>query len=202
MRANHKDTKVLLGNELIEVKRGQFITSIRKLCDEWNWSNTKVKNFLKLLEQDEMITHKSDTKKTVITIVNYGVYHDREEIETTPKRHEGDTKATREHTDKNDKECSKNDKEEIVEIINYLNDVADKNFRPTTQKTKRLINARMNEGFTIDDFKRVIDIKTKEWKHNKDMSQYLRPETLFGTKFESYLNQDVVKNNGIDWDDI
>ena len=45
----------------------------------------------------------------------------------------------------------------------------------------------MNDGFTVDDFKAVIDKKAKEWK-GTEMAQYLRPETLFGTKFESYLN--------------
>jgi hypothetical protein len=48
----------------------------------------------------------------------------------------------------------------------------------------------MNEGFTVGDFKKVIDNKTAEWLDTK-MEQYLRPETLFGTKFESYLNQNV-----------
>lgn len=76
-----------------------------------------------------------------------------------------------------------------VEIINYLNDVADKNFRSTTKKTKDLIKARWNEGFRLDDFKKVIDNKVRDWKHDPHMNKYLRPETLFGTKFESYLNE-------------
>ena len=96
------------------------------------------------------------------------------------------------------------DKEVIpyVEIVTYLNDVADKKYRHTTRKTKDLIKARWNEGFRLDDFKKVIDIKTKEWKNDNHMNQYLRPETLFGTKFESYLNQDTVKqsNKAIDWE--
>src|SRR5690606_26366125 len=83
----------------------------------------------------------------------------------------------------------------IVEIVNYLNDVAGKNFRHTTRKTQTLIKARLKEGFTVDDFKRVIDNKTKEWKHDPKMSKYLRPETLFGTKFESYLNETPVEQN-------
>lgn len=83
----------------------------------------------------------------------------------------------------------------IVEIVNYLNDVADKNFRHSTKKTQTLIRARLKEGFTVDDFKRVIDNKTKEWKHDPKMSKYLRPETLFGTKFESYLNETPVEQN-------
>lgn len=86
-------------------------------------------------------------------------------------------------------------KKYIVEIVNYLNDVAGKNFRHTTRKTQTLIKARLREGFTVDDFKRVIDNKTKEWKHDPKMSKYLRPETLFGTKFESYLNEVPVEQN-------
>lgn len=77
------------------------------------------------------------------------------------------------------------------EIIDYLNDKADKRYRHTTGKTKALIQARMNESFTLDDFKKVIDIKTEEWKGDSKMNKFLRPETLFGTKFESYLNQPI-----------
>lgn len=74
------------------------------------------------------------------------------------------------------------------EIVDYLNKKADKNYRHTTKKTRSLIKARWDEGFRLDDFKKVIDIKTAEWKGTK-MDKYLRPETLFGTKFEGYLNQ-------------
>lgn len=83
------------------------------------------------------------------------------------------------------------------EITDYLNEKAGSQFRSSTKKTQTLIKARFNEGFKIDDFKRVIDIKTDEWLNNKEMSKYLRPETLFGTKFESYLNQEhkPVSNN-------
>ena len=59
-----------------------------------------------------------------------------------------------------------------------------------------MIKARINEGFTIDDFKKVIDIKTAEWKDDPKMSKYIRPETLFSNKFEGYLNQITVNNKG------
>lgn len=75
------------------------------------------------------------------------------------------------------------------EIIDYLNEKIGSNYKSTTSKTKQLIKARFNEGFTLEDFKIVIDKKYIEWYNNKDMNKYLRPETLFGTKFESYLNQ-------------
>ena len=76
------------------------------------------------------------------------------------------------------------------EIIEYLNNRLGSNYRHTTNKTKDLIKARFNEKFTLDDFKLVIDKKCVEWM-NTDMQKYLRPETLFGTKFESYLNQQM-----------
>lgn len=77
----------------------------------------------------------------------------------------------------------------IVEIISYLNDKTHSDYKPTTAKTKRVISARLAEGFTVADFKKVIDLKTAEWLDDPYWSRYLRPETLFGTKFESYLNQ-------------
>lgn len=91
-----------------------------------------------------------------------------------------------------------------VEIVNYLNHVADKNYRSSTRKTKDLIKARWNEGFRLDDFKKVIDIKSSEWKNDQKMRKFIRPETLFGNKFESYLNQEVGRTNPTDkqFDDL
>lgn len=76
-----------------------------------------------------------------------------------------------------------------VEIVNYLNNAASTNYRYTTKRTQSLIKARYREGFTMKDFKSVIDKKCTEWLHDSKMNKFLRPETLFGTKFESYLNQ-------------
>ena len=79
--------------------------------------------------------------------------------------------------------------ESIVEIVEYLNEKVGAHYRSTTPKTQRLIKARLAEGFTIDDFKTVIDNKCSDWLGDGDMVQYLRPDTLFSTKFEGYLNQ-------------
>jgi predicted phage replisome organizer/uncharacterized phage protein (TIGR02220 family) len=81
------------------------------------------------------------------------------------------------------------------EIIFHLNEIAKTNYKSSSKKTKDLITARWNDGFTIDDFKTVINKKATEWINNKEMCKFLRPETLFGTKFESYLNQRDVKQN-------
>lgn len=78
----------------------------------------------------------------------------------------------------------------IKEIVGYLNAKLGTRYLPANEKTQRLITARFNENrkYTVADFKEVIDKKIKEWK-GTEMEKYLRPETLFGTKFESYLNQ-------------
>lgn len=81
-------------------------------------------------------------------------------------------------------------------IILYLNSMAGTNYRHTTIKTQKLIKARYAEGFKTEDFKTVIDKKTSDWLHNPEFSKYLRPETLFGTKFESYLNEKVGGKRG------
>ncbi|WP_144499053.1 Replication protein O [Bacillus pumilus] len=101
MKASHKDYKFVSGNDLHELKKGELVTSIRKLGIHWSWSNTKVSQFLDLLKSDGMIEYKKDTKKTLITIVNYGVYHDSENEKKTQIEHEKDTNRTQKHTNKN-----------------------------------------------------------------------------------------------------
>lgn len=85
-----------------------------------------------------------------------------------------------------------NNNKYIVEIIDYLNEKTNSNYKTTTKATEQKINARLREGFTLEDFKKVIDKKTDEWMGTQ-LEQYLRPDTLFGTKFESYLNQNIIK---------
>ncbi len=106
--SNHADNKVIFDGALIEVKRGSLITSIRKLCERWKWSNTKVNKFLTLLKDEKMLTQKSDAKKTVLTLLNYEFYQDQKDAKTSLKRHRNDTETTLKHTNKN----VKNDKNE------------------------------------------------------------------------------------------
>lgn len=77
------------------------------------------------------------------------------------------------------------------EIIDYLNLICNTKYRAGTKKTQTLIKARWNEGFRVDDFKEVIEKKSAQWLNNTEMQKFLRPETLFGTKFEGYLNEIV-----------
>ncbi|SFL09819.1 DnaD domain protein [Halanaerobium salsuginis] len=103
---NHKENEVLLGNEVVKVEPGKMITSIRKLCDRWGWSNTKVKNFLELLVKQEMISYKSDTKKTVVKVLNYSEYQGldncKNDAKTHQKHNESISKTHQKHTNNND----------------------------------------------------------------------------------------------------
>ena len=91
------------------------------------------------------------------------------------------------------------------DIVDYLNQKINSNYKHTTKTTKESINARLKEGFTLEDFKTVIDNQYAKWK-GTEWEQYLRPQTLFGTKFESYLNTPVKatkkdSNANIDWEE-
>ncbi len=74
-------------------------------------------------------------------------------------------------------------------VISYLNSKLGTKYKPTTPKTKQLVKARINEGFTESDFMQVIDTMVREWGNDSKMNIYLRPETLFSNRFESYLNR-------------
>lgn len=93
--------------------------------------------------------------------------------------------------------AEKHDMKVITEIVDYLNEKAHKKYKPNSKTTRRHINARLNEGYTLSDFKQVIDNRCATWL-GTDMEQYLRPETLFGSKFESYLNASAPKRRGSD----
>lgn len=99
-----------------------------------------------------------------------------------------------------EKEIDKDNKKEInkekipyKEIIDCLNNSAKTNYRSTTKETKDKIKARWNEGFRLNDFETVIKNKCNDWL-GTDMEKFIRPITLFGTKFESYLNQKPHKS--------
>ena len=87
----------------------------------------------------------------------------------------------------------------VYRVITYLNKKAFKNFKPDTKKTIALIKLRLSEGFTEEDFIKVIDKMTECWLSNGELEQYLRPITLFGDKFEDYLYGDW-KRQETDWE--
>jgi len=194
-KANHKKGMVNFRNEYISVERGQFLTSKLKLQKKYGWTYRHVENFLKALKNDENITYRTTNRYIVITIVNYNKYQgsdeqNGEQNEEQVKNRLG-TDLERGNTNKNVKNVKKEDSmsSTVKEIVDYLNKKTNKHFKPTTESTKRLIKARLKEKNTVLFFKWVIDTKCKDWLNDPKMDKFLRPETLFGNKFEGYLEE-------------
>lgn len=93
LSANHSDKKILFNGELIIVKRGQVLTSIRKLSAKWSWSVNRVYRYLRLLESDNMLIKESDNDKTLLTIANYDVYQCSEYTDGNTVGNTGEYKA-------------------------------------------------------------------------------------------------------------
>lgn len=217
--AAYEPTKTIQLGRLIDLKPGQFLFRGPQLADRLHIDRNKIYRLLALFEQEDMISIiKIGKRYSIVTVKNYSVYQGdsipiekMRETNEKPKhmdlyglkglslqqsekqmRNKKETiyKNKKNYKNKEDNICSSS---AFEEIINYLNQKIDTHYKHTSKATQKLISARFNENFTVEDFKKVIDNKTADWNHEpapgeKDMRPYLRPETLFGTKFESYLN--------------
>jgi DNA replication protein DnaD len=208
LNANHADNKTLINNQLVLVKRGEFITSEVKLSERWKWDRGKVRRFLKLLETDNMIL-KTATSRLYITIeiINYDEYQDTtsnttsesvdiagiqdndEQVkqQVTNKRATSNEQVT--NINKNEEECIKNDKENNMsaeqtpyeEIKKIFNEIC-----VTLPKIKSLTDARKNT------------LKTR-WKENSSLKFF---EELFCMVNESSFlsgRDDRWKGCSFDW---
>ena len=188
----------------------------KMLADELDFEENIVKLALNVLEQFEMIVTNGD----YFTIAGWQEHQNIEGMEKIREQNrirkqkqrdrqkqllieEGHVTSRDNHaTEKDIEEDKEKERDNNIlsvpysEIISYLNEKAGTNFKHTTKSTQTKIHARFAEGFTVDDFKTVIDNKCAEWL-NTDMQNYLRPETLFGTKFEGYLNSKATKRPNI-----
>ena len=96
LSANYEDTEQFIGYEVIKIPRGTYMTTIRDLSKRWDWSTSKVLNFLHFLEKQKMLTLKANTKKTLISIVNYENY----QSEKNTKKTQSERKANANQTQK------------------------------------------------------------------------------------------------------
>ena len=191
LEANHCDKEVLLGNELITVSRGSFVTSEQKLANKWGWSRTKIRSFLKLLsnEGDPMIVKKSDSKKTTITIVNYDIYQDTE----TAKKHQKDNEKTSKKHQKNTTKNVKNVKNDNNKD-NYTCDFEDfwKAYPRKIDKKRafKFWNARLKEKHNPENMIFAAINYAQYCKQNNTETRYIKhPSTFIGPSksFEEFI---------------
>lgn len=165
-------------------------------------SKKTIQTWLKSLEVRGYLTreviYKEGSNEIVSRYIRLCAYPSNENVHTPMHEKVRDNNTsinTTINNTSNKKILSSSDEQDDVpykEIVDYLNLKTCKSYKHSTSKTKSLIKARWNEGFRVDDFKKVIDNKCFEWIGNPGMGKYLRPETLFGTKFEGYLNENNV----------
>ena len=150
--ANHADKTFMLGNDLVEVKAGSFITSELKLMDRWGWSKTKVRAFLDVLQKDKMIIKKTDRKKTTIIIENYGFFQDSETTEKPQKNRKKTTEKPQKNTNNNDNNVNNDNKlfiysespeldKAIIEFVEFRKKIK----KPMTDHAVELMIAKLNK---------------------------------------------------------
>lgn len=167
---------------LITLEKYSMITRYQDILFIKNWEEYQsIEGLEKVREQNRIRQARYKEKQRQLTLGN------------VTANVSGNAEVTESNATDIDKELDKErdiNKEKIPysDIIKYLNEATSKSFK-VTQKWKDLIKARWNEGQRLDDFKKVIDVKTNQWLNNQEMNKYLRPATLFGNKFDDYLNE-------------
>lgn len=155
----------------------------------WTWSVTRVIRFVKKVKEGETLTKQQrNTNETPYSLITLGI-----EDATKQQRNSNETLAKHKYKEQEQEEeksiVEQPPRQQIphAEIVAFLNKHAETNFKSTTKATQGFIKARWREGFRLSDFQSVILNKCEEWLGDEKMGEYLRPQTLFGTKFESYL---------------
>lgn len=189
IKASDDELKVLIGKRFVIMFESGVL-----VIKHWLIHNT--------IRKDRLIPTVHQEEKEQLTIKDNEAYTERLEqpsVTCQPKVGIGLDKIRLDKSSKNIVEQSPT--VPYQKIITYLNQKIGTHYKATSQTTQRHIKARWNEGYRLDDFYKVIDIKYDEW-FKTDMAKFLRPQTLFGTKFESYLNQQNGISSGADYDEL
>lgn len=172
----------------------EYTGSLQYLCDFCGGvSKPTIINALKslveagyLIRREEIINGVQFNRyKANLPLLKNLYYPDKETLTEGVKNFNESGKETLPNKEVNNN--SLDNKKKYENIIARLNEKSGMNYRPSSKATQGHINARLAEGFTVEDFYTVIDKKCAEWRGG-EMEKYLRPETLFGSKFENYLN--------------
>ena len=175
LRATYSNQKVVLGSDIYHLKSGEILTSQKKLCQEFNWGNSKLRTFLTLLEKDEMIVVKTNKKLTHLTILNYKDLQ-KNQITTKPQPNHNQIHSNKENKVNKDiyirisefkEQCSKlidSKHQEYDNFINYYTEYNDggKKFKKEFYKTfniKMRWNTWIKRGFNSDTKKQNLNNK-------------------------------------------
>lgn len=201
--ATHKDLPTMYGGKKIILHPGQLVTGRKKISKATGVNESKVKRILNLFESDQQIDQRKERYGTLISINAWNEYQlcdQQNDQQVTNEWPTSDQRVTTIQEDKNKRtqEVKKDIySQECSDIVSFLNEMCGTSYRASSKKTKDLIHARLNEGFTVEDFRTVIYRKGKQWMNDPKMCKFLRPETLFSNKFEGYLNEKDASQSSI-----
>ena len=209
--ANHKDTKISFKEGLITVKRGQFITSIRKLSERWGWAYNTTKRFLNILESDNMLMCESDNKKTLITVVNYEKFQFDDEstdaqadaLTNAQVDEQADSQADDQNANKlmTNNKCRINENKKDIYIAQF--EEAWKIYPKKKDKSRafQCYMARINSGYSEAELLTATKNYAAECEKENRPEKYIKNgSTFFGinTPFVDYLGeQKATPVNGI-----
>lgn len=202
----------------IIIDKGQLVVGRKKLADELNLSEQQIRTSLTKLKSTNNITIKSTNKYSLITIINWEKYQDlikNQPAKQPTNEQTNNQQITTTKKDKNNKEIKKYilsgkpDSTHLIfsEIIACLNKIGikEENFKNKIEfnyendsKNQMLIKKLLDKGYSKDDIMDVIYLKYDQWienndKNKRDMSTYYRPSTIFGDKFDEYLQEAKMK---------
>ena len=187
LKANHKDNKFMLGSELVKVKKGSMITSQKKLCRQFRWGSTKLRNFLKVLQKDKMLLLETNTQSTQITICNYESYQDSQISNKTQTTHAQHTNNTRTKT--NNKDNKDNKVNNIITNKEYLDKYGYDMLKAFVDYwTEKKPNGRKEKWDMEKTFD--IDLRLQKWAKN-DFDGYYKQhkQDLINKEQDEYLQK-------------
>lgn len=182
-KATHRQINIIVGCQPITLEPGQFIFGRRVAAEELGMSEREIRTCLEIAKKAEFLTIKTTNKFSIITVVNWDTYQGEEAGKRPAKRPTSDQQATTNKNDKNEKNifC-----QNALVVLAYLNEKTGKCFRSTS-----FIEARLKDGGTVDDCKRIIDAKLND-PHFQANPRFLNPQTLFRpSHWDNYLNEAV-----------
>lgn len=180
LEVNHAPAKVVINNKIYDCNRGEKLYSLDTWATRWGTNKSKVRRFLTLLQNDNMIVLKSETQTTRLTVCKYDTYQDMrhaDETQTTRKRHADETHLTPIEEGKEEKEG----KEEtntinFDKLLSFLNSKTKRNFKLINEATKKKYRARIKDGYTSKDIANAIENAVNYDYHKENNFTYLTPE--------------------------
>ena len=180
LEVNHAHAKVVINNKIYECNRGEKLYSLDTWAVRWGTNKSKVRRFLQLLQNDNMIVLKSETQTTRLTVCKYDTYQDMRNADETQmkrKRNASETHLTPIEEGKEEKE----EKEEtntinFDKLLSFLNSKIDRNFKLVNKKVQGKYLARLKEGYTKFDILDAISNAVNSDFHKESNFKYLTPE--------------------------